>query len=134
MQLAAFPRQLEVMGASSGQLVFMGVSAVQLVGSAGLPEDLVKCPEQLAVVAKPFSATCIASQARITDLLQHWEQGAKQVWMGGQDDQALVQDVPGTPGGRESLLEASDQLSIKAMSPGLKIPELTQNSGISLKF
>ena len=74
------------------------------------------CPEQLAVDAKPFPATsiaCMYSQARITDLLQHWEQGAKQVWMGGQDDQALIQDVPATPGGLVRLLEASDQLSRK---------------------
>ena len=116
MQLAAFPGQLGVLGASSGQLVLMEVSAVQLVWSAGLLGDLVMCPEQLAVDAKPFPATsiaCMYSQARITDLLQHWEQGAKQVWMGGQDDQALVQDVPGTPGGRVRLLEASDQLSRK---------------------
>ena len=90
------------------------------------------CPEQLAVDAKPLPATsiaCMYSQARITDLLQHWEQGAKQVWMGGQDDQALVQDVPGTPGGCARLLEASDQLSRKALSFGPKIWELSQSLG-----
>ena len=58
-------------------------------------------------LAKPFPATCIAFQARIKGLLQDWEQSAKQVWMGDQDDQALVQDLPG---GVRVLGEASGGL------------------------
>ena len=47
MALAAFPGQLGVQGASSGWLVFMGVSLGQLVRLAGQPVSLGMSPRQL---------------------------------------------------------------------------------------